>query len=139
MLAIVATGCAFDPGQRGRQVIGTWALDGLSVDGVASPIAADLAETSVTFLPGGRFQGQAPCNDFAGLWSHSGKGLGISGLVLSAVACVDPDGGRSIMEAEHAILDALFNSGPFSIRRKGDVLEISAMGNVLSWREIGEA
>ena len=124
VFAIVATACDSDTRERGERVIGTWVLEGLAFDGAAVPVAADLAETSIRFVSGGQFQGQAPCNDFAGLWSFSGESLAISVLARSVVACVDPGGGASIMEADHAIMRVLSDAGRFSTLREGDVLEL---------------
>lgn len=133
VLLFVVASCGSADGATGDQVVGTWALEGLAVDGAVVPMAIDLAPSSIRFSEDGRVEGRAPCNDFAGRWSYD-DGLAITGLTQSAAACADPGGGERIMAAESALLGALFTTDRFEIRRESDVLQMSSGSHVLTWR-----
>ena len=133
VLAIAATACGSSTDATEEDVIGAWELEGLAVDGFAVPMAQDLATSTIRLLDGERVEGEAPCNDFAGRWSYD-DGLAVSDLTLSAVACVDPDGGGRIMAAEEALMGALADTARFEIHRVEDVLQMSSGRYLLTWR-----
>lgn len=134
ILTVAACGCS--GGDTGEQLVGAWDLEALAVDARVVSFHADLAASQIVFGDDGRFRGRAPCNDFSGTWSLDGR-LVLGEVIMSAAACADPDGGDSIMEAEEVLFSALFESGPFDVRREGAELEMRTDDVVLGWTSSG--
>ena len=103
ILALLAA-CVF-PGSSSAGLEGAWTLT--SING-QPPIAG--STISATF-ENGEVGGRSGCNSYGGKYSASGKKLSTSALMMTEMACMDPQG---VMEQEAAYLQALSQAASFT-------------------------
>ncbi|HAX81394.1 MAG TPA: hypothetical protein DCY40_02360 [Actinobacteria bacterium] len=124
-LTLAVAACASSGVLDPSDLEGYWVLESFEVDGVANVVelGVNTARTPWVVMIGDALEGSGGCNDFTGFesppYSVEGARLRFGDIMFTAALCVR-DGSESVMAAELAMLEALWQSPDGVVVELGD-------------------